>query len=721
MAARARGFDQTIHESQDEFGREFLVENVYNLLMRHQPEWSVRVALNGDWGSGKTSIAEDIERRARAAGHAVGWLYPWQVNTSKDVAIALTSAVLTALEHAKVALPGVSGARKLVAGSIKQLKRFGGLHKGAEIGLGLLEDASAFDADFASPIAKQLKEENKRLLIIIDDLDRCEPSFLAPLLLFMRSVLDIQSFSFLAPFDSDVVSKALYISNSAWSSADRFLEKVFDFRIPIPDLTIEQKTRFLVSQLAKAGLIISDIDARPCATLLPGTPRAIKALARDIGTTENEIKRRSPGELSWPLLLLATMLRATNLEFFRSYLRDVVDTFVEEEKWGRRTEENRKNDLDAIWEVVASPDPTTRRRVRQLVEALEQESTGIDQLRPLHFTDKHEPVTQRECDEFVERWQTFGLTEALARVPLAETRPNSEVGAYLASCATSGYLRILEDIGQTVSASLRDRRLNHVKRGRDYLAVISELLTLIGQDQADHRFDLFVRLLVAERDSDRTLPDTHDMHATALQILEQFCASAKGHWIRYDGCISEALPLEEKQADIAWKVDVSMALRQHMTDSARKELLRLLQVVHGLDDIFRGHSASTQLGLLAHVFLDPCDVFWHETNAPAILAAAPSQPVIRENAAAAIRGILKHVSPAGSHDTHWALMRMHMEKRPAYSVEGLISRFLKSEVQLRVILTAYASGRTGESDVDETRAKLVLLGAPANALGDRPE
>jgi predicted KAP-like P-loop ATPase len=235
MPAKAQGYDRPIHESEDKFGRRFLVDNIYDLLMVHDAKWSVRVALNGEWGSGKSSIAEMIESRAREDGHAVGWLYPWQVNTSKDVAIALTFTVLTALEEAKIPLPAQSQARKVLARPIELLKPFMGLHKAAEVGFSILEDANAFDKDIAAPIAQRLEEKKKRLLVIIDDLDRCEPSFLAPLLLFMRSVLDIPGFSFLAPFDSDVVSKMLYASNSAWSSADRFLEKssIFESRFPI--------------------------------------------------------------------------------------------------------------------------------------------------------------------------------------------------------------------------------------------------------------------------------------------------------------------------------------------------------------------------------------------------------------------------------------------------------------------------------------------------------
>jgi KAP family P-loop domain len=716
MREKAQGYDRTAKEADDKFGRVFLVDNVYDQLMAHDAKWSVTVALNGQWGSGKTSIAEMIESRALKAGHAVGWLYPWQVNTSKDVAIALTITVLKALEEAKIKLPAEMWGKKKLIESSMSLRQLRGI-KAAEIGFSMLDDANAFDTEFAKPISKRLADEKKRLLVIIDDLDRCEPAFIAPLLLFMRSVLDIEGFSFLAPFDSDVVSKTLYASNTAWSSADRFLEKVFDFRIPIPDLTVEQKTQFLVSEFAKTPLPIGDSDARACATLLPGTPRAIKSLVRDIGAARREIERRSPDELSWPLLLLARMLQATSLEFFRVYLHDVVDA-VEEKQWQQRTGEQRTSDLNVIWDVVAHPDPSTKRRVRQLVEALEQSPGGIDHLRHmLHFTDEHEPVTQKEFEEFVDRRLAFGLAQAWGQLQISKNRPRPEVGAYLASHAIGGYLRALEEISQAVPPSRRDHRLNQVKRGEDYLTVATELLRLIGDAQADQRFNLFLRLLVTERDSDRAIPDTDDLHANALRVLEQLCASAQADWVRYDGCISDVLSLSGKQADIIWRVQVSTALRQQMKENARAELLRLLQLPNGLDGIFRGRSSGTQLGLMADIFLDPCDAFWEETNAPAVLAAGMSQPVIRENAGAAIHGILKHVSVEGSDVADWGLMRMAMESRPPYSVEGLIVRFLRSEVQLRIIWNAYASGRSGDADTEQTRAKLTLLGAPLAAIG----
>jgi hypothetical protein len=54
------GFDQPIEqEEDDELERGFLVDRVYGLLMKQPQDWCVRVALNSDWGAGKTSIAWD--------------------------------------------------------------------------------------------------------------------------------------------------------------------------------------------------------------------------------------------------------------------------------------------------------------------------------------------------------------------------------------------------------------------------------------------------------------------------------------------------------------------------------------------------------------------------------------------------------------------------------------------------------------------------------------
>jgi hypothetical protein len=186
------------------------------LLIEREAAWAVRVALNGDLGSGKTSIAEMVAEQAAGAGHAVGWLYPWRVASNHEVATALTETVLSALDEAGIALSATAKGRRRLAEGAGWLNKLRGLHKLADLGIGIiLQDASAFDAEFATPIAEQLKSSGKRLLIVIDDLDRCEPAFLPSLLLFMRTALDVPGFSFLCPFDSDVVAKTLAASNDA--------------------------------------------------------------------------------------------------------------------------------------------------------------------------------------------------------------------------------------------------------------------------------------------------------------------------------------------------------------------------------------------------------------------------------------------------------------------------------------------------------------------------
>lgn len=709
----SRGFDQTVRISEDAFGRGFLVDNVYGLLMSRDASWAVRVALNGDWGSGKTSIAKMIEERARAEGHPVGWIFPWRVNTSEHVATALTLTVLTALEEAGIDPSATDMVRKPLTQAVEFFRQFKGFHSGADFGLSVLEHATSFDAGFAEPVARKLAQQKKRLLVIIDDLDRCAPAFLPPLLLFMRSALDIPGFSFLAPFDSDVVSKTVHASNPAWSNSDRFLEKVFDFRIPIPDLTVQQKTRFLVSQLAGEQIFVGDPEVLAAANLLPGTPRAIKALARDVGLARLEIQRRDPEEISWPLLLLVTMMRATSLDFYRAYRRDVVDG-LNGEVWKRRTEDSRAQEMQALWTLVGHPDEATKRRMAKLIEALEKTAMaiGLPLLhRTMHFTDEHEPMTWKEFERFIARWRAIGLSPAISEL-LATQSP-----AHVASLAITGYQRALDRIKSAAAPSATDERTSQISLGQDYLALTSQLLTLLGQEHANERFDLFTRLLVSERDSRWSLPESDPLHTSARKLLEDLCGAAQSDWLRYDECISSTLALSDR-ADSLREAELSQALRERMKGFARIELLKRLERRDGLNGMFEGRNLQTQLGLMAQLFIDPTDEIWQE-RVPAILRNADHQHVIQENARYALLEISSHVAPAGNDPVRWELMRLHMAKGPPYSIRARIARFLQNEGPLRAVWTAYTSRQSSLVTADEIqrmRRQLELLGALDSAM-----
>jgi predicted KAP-like P-loop ATPase len=87
------------------------------------------------------------------------------------------------------------------------------------------------------------KVKNSRLVVLVDDLDRCDPKLLPQLLLSLRELLDLPGFTFLLAFDDEIVGKALIDNNPAWLDGSDFLEKILDFRFHLPPVTEKQKER----------------------------------------------------------------------------------------------------------------------------------------------------------------------------------------------------------------------------------------------------------------------------------------------------------------------------------------------------------------------------------------------------------------------------------------------------------------------------------------------
>ena len=91
------------HLADDLLGHREFVERVYRLLIECPPEWPVRVALRGGWGSGKTTVALFVEALAQEKHLFVR--YPVSTQTSiEDLWIGFAFALCKAIEAKELPL-----------------------------------------------------------------------------------------------------------------------------------------------------------------------------------------------------------------------------------------------------------------------------------------------------------------------------------------------------------------------------------------------------------------------------------------------------------------------------------------------------------------------------------------------------------------------------------------------------------------------------------------
>jgi hypothetical protein len=178
----------------------------------------------GAWGSGKTSLLRLVEDRAKGDGrYRPVWFNAWKYDNREDVWPALVQAVLAELASEtlpkaalrKIALLARVAGQIFAARSVQFLThgivcaqdvdnlvvRFGDLKKDAQAQLG------GFDQAFDEVLKESLGD--RRLLLLIDDLDRCSPASALDVLEGIKLFLASSRCVFLVALDFDSLLTAL--------------------------------------------------------------------------------------------------------------------------------------------------------------------------------------------------------------------------------------------------------------------------------------------------------------------------------------------------------------------------------------------------------------------------------------------------------------------------------------------------------------------------------
>lgn len=377
---------------------------------------------------------------------------------------------------------------------------------------------------------------------------------------------------------------------------------------------------------------------------------------------------------------------------------------------------------DAVYELITWAD--AHGQVPQLIESALAENPDnpklkafVDQVPPAQTsgdgTDTPRPLRWKELDEILSRWKVGGAAEAMSESLRSAGFSEPTLAAATAELAVTGFQKVLERIHHLSSPFEHEDRADEAALGADYLNLTADLLSRITDSR---RFDLFTRIVVTERDADRS---EHDMnllhvHTAARRLLERLAQAAGYEWPRYDDFISKEVSLSGNRAQ--WGADVSDTVRIPWKAMARAEIISRLGRKRGFERML-GLSVAPQLGLMARLFLDPDEVIWHDGDLRAMLASQKS--IVRQNARMVLHDVLHLVAPVSDDPVDWQLMKLHIESQPPYSVEWCVTRFVQNEGPLAAVWTAYAGGELSDDAVREvklTRRKLILLGAPERAL-----
>ena len=248
-------------ESDDQLGFSPLAARIAQAIVSDASSDGLVVGLEGSWGSGKSSLVSLTRRElARLPDNQRPTIIdfrPWLIGNREGLLAALfadfgratgeihlrfgdaTANSVLAIEHAR-----------------KELKEFASRLEPASALLGLLSTVNPLFGLLASLLrigARSAKEKSDgpsvsklkskldkslaklpvKIVVLIDDVDRLDPSEVVELLRLVRSVADFSNVVYVLCYDSKILSHAIEVTSKV-SDGHAYLEKIVQVSVPVP-------------------------------------------------------------------------------------------------------------------------------------------------------------------------------------------------------------------------------------------------------------------------------------------------------------------------------------------------------------------------------------------------------------------------------------------------------------------------------------------------------
>lgn len=252
--------------SADALGRRSFASRVTQVLQRISPDAGLVVSVEGAWGCGKTSLLAMVEELLTSEGDdqrpVVVHFNPWLVGDRDALLRQFLASIAKAVKLTDHAKEGKRVAKELKTYSkaFDVLKLIPGAEPWASIVKSVVEsvgEASESVFDYKTPdiearkqaLEQALRKFSRRIVVLIDDLDRLYPAEVYEMVRIIKAVGDLPNVGYVLAWDEKFVSAALDKLNVPYAAA--YLDKVVQVRLPVPPLSFAQRVQQMNHGLAR--------------------------------------------------------------------------------------------------------------------------------------------------------------------------------------------------------------------------------------------------------------------------------------------------------------------------------------------------------------------------------------------------------------------------------------------------------------------------------------
>ncbi|BCJ27943.1 KAP family P-loop NTPase fold protein [Actinocatenispora sera] len=243
------GDDPLSELMDDDLDRQRLVDSLARTLgsITRQSESAV-AAIVGPWGSGKTTLLNSLRQHlANDNKWHLASFNPWMYNSYESAANGFFSELSHAIPE-DLRRGDTRGSIGKLAARLAPYGSLGGLI-GVDVSRALEATATLISGDQSPEAAKaraegELRELDKPILVILDDLDRLEPAELLHTFRLVRLAGRLPNVYYLLSYDEETIEDVLGRTDLASNNPGRardYLEKIVQIRIDIPPLLESQK------------------------------------------------------------------------------------------------------------------------------------------------------------------------------------------------------------------------------------------------------------------------------------------------------------------------------------------------------------------------------------------------------------------------------------------------------------------------------------------------